>query len=178
MFSLLSYIESDRCTESWLFLGVLTPYVPCTDAHFVLQQFNKALQEPQCNLAPTQRPEGYSQSQFSQTSQSQSQDGLTSISQSESAVSNQGSSRLSLQTPGNLDTLLNIAKVLLASVTNLDEDEQDTLKNTLQIKLEEFRLPVEIIATALDICTVITRKRNETLKVNSLSYHFVGINFV
>ncbi len=71
-----------------------------------------------------------------------------------------------MQTPGNLDTLLNIAKVLLASVANLDEDEQDTLKETLQIKLEQFQLPVEIIATALDICTVITRKRNETLKVS------------
>ena len=91
---------------------------------------------------------------------------MSTISQSESAVSSQTSSRLSMQTPGNLDTLLNIAKVLLASVANLDEDEQDTLKETLQIKLEQFQLPVEIIATSLDICTVITRKRNETLKVS------------
>jgi hypothetical protein len=54
---------------------------------------------------------------------------------------------------------------LLASVSNLKEEEQDTLKETLLLKLKDFKLPVEIIATALDICTVIIRKRNESLKV-------------
>ena len=61
---------------------------------------------------------------------------------------------------------LNFVQVLLASVANLSEDDQDTLKDTLQHKLENFSLPVEIIATAMNIYAVITKKRNnDSVKV-------------
>jgi len=41
--SVKSYLEDDLSTEAWMFLGILTSFVPCTEPKFVLNHFDACL---------------------------------------------------------------------------------------------------------------------------------------
>ncbi|XP_023339086.1 condensin-2 complex subunit D3 [Eurytemora carolleeae] len=64
-----------------------------------------------------------------------------------------------------LSTLLQVSKVLLASVNYLSKEEQKTLKTDLIDLTSSFSLPVEIIPNSVDIITVILKKENKDIKV-------------
>ena len=66
-----------------------------------------------------------------------------------------------------LYTLLQVLKVLLASVSNLSEDDRTTLQNNLLSLVKKFKIPPELISISVDVITV----------VSSLQVIVPGLNF-
>jgi len=64
----------------------------------------------------------------------------------------------------NLNTLLNVSKVLFASVKQLGDVEQTTLMDHLLDLVKTFRLPTEVISIAVDIITAIIKRYNPDIK--------------
>ncbi len=55
-----------------------------------------------------------------------------------------------------LYTLLQVLRVLFASVIRLSLDEQKLLQKDLILLVERFAIPPELISTAVDIATVVS----------------------
>ena len=64
-----------------------------------------------------------------------------------------------------LNTIVNISKVLFASVSKLSEDAQTTLMDHLLLLIQTFKLPVEVISICVDIVTAILKQRADNVKV-------------
>merc|ERR550532_1181814 len=64
----------------------------------------------------------------------------------------------SIHTPEGvgLYTLLQVLRVLLASVSNLDAEERKLLQKDLLALVTRFSIPPELISTAIDIATIIS----------------------
>lgn len=55
-----------------------------------------------------------------------------------------------------LYTLLQVLRVLFASVIRLSRDEQKLLQKDLILLVQRFAIPPELISTAVDIATVVS----------------------
>ena len=64
----------------------------------------------------------------------------------------------SIHTPEGvgLYTLLQVLRVLLASVSNLDAEHRKSLQSDLVTLVKRFSIPPELISTAIDIATIVS----------------------
>ena len=66
-----------------------------------------------------------------------------------------------------LYTLLQVLKVLFASVSNLSEDDRTTLQNNLLSLVKKFKIPPELISISVDVITVVSSLQVRIMGLNS-----------